>query len=430
MLSSEKNDYITRVGPGTPMGNLMRQYWLPVMLSAEVPEPDSDPVRVMMLGERLIGFRDTSGNVGLIQNGCPHRGASFFFGRNEQGGIRCVYHGWKFDRSGTCMDTPNEPPESIFKSKVRARAYPCTERASVVWAYLGPRAEPPPLPSLEAFDLATDDLEVVAAMRDCNWLQGMEGDLDTCHVSFLHRGAMQAEDLEPGTEGYYMAVDRAPRYKYAETDYGAMYGAYRPAGPGELYWRVAQFLFPCFTHIPRNSEQAVDTRLWVPLDDEHTMYYLLRRRPANEPRNDGRHVLSSETALKKANGTGWYDRFRLEASDENDYFIDRDKQRRMVSYTGIAGAWTEDHAVTESMGPIANRESEHLGTSDVMLTRVRRRLLDSARALAEENVPPPGVDTPEVYRTRSASIILPQETDWLEGTAAMRTARPASTPVS
>jgi phthalate 4,5-dioxygenase len=425
MLSKEKNEYITRVGTGTPMGNLMRQYWLPVMLSHEVPEPDCDPVRVMMLGEKLIGFRDTSGQVGLIADGCPHRGASLFFGRNEENGIRCVYHGWKFDRTGTCVDMPNEPADSMFKTKVRARTYPCVERIGVVWAYLGPRADPPPMPDLEVFDVPEDEVEVVAAMRDCNWLQGMEGDLDTCHVNFLHRGAIKAEDLTPGTEEFYMAAEKAPRYKYTETEYGAMYGAYRPAGPGELYWRVAQFLFPCFTHIPRNARQAVDTRLWVPMDDYHTMYYLLRRRPQNEPASNGRFVLSADTAIRKDNSTDWYGRFRLEASADNDYLIDRDKQRRMVSYTGMAGAWTEDHAITESMGPIMARESEHLGSSDVMLTRVRRRLIDAASALADDNTAPPGVDKPGVYRTRSASIILPADTDWLEGTAAMRTASPA-----
>ena len=150
MLTAEENQLLTRVGPGTPMGNLFRQYWLPAMLSEELPAPDSDPVRVMLLGEKLIAFRDSNGQVGLIQNHCPHRGASLFFGRNEEAGLRCVYHGWKFDVTGQCVDMPNEPAESNFKSKVKAVAYPARERGGLVWVYMGPRSTPPELPDIEA----------------------------------------------------------------------------------------------------------------------------------------------------------------------------------------------------------------------------------------------------------------------------------------
>src|SRR5918911_564382 len=149
MLSKEDNELVTRVGPGTPMGKLMREYWLPAMLSSELPRPDSDPLRVLLLGEQLIAFRDTNGQVGLIQNHCPHRGASLFFARNEEAGLRCVYHGWKFDVEGNCVDMPNEPAESDFKTKVKAVAYPCRERGGIVWTYMGPRSDPPPLPGLE-----------------------------------------------------------------------------------------------------------------------------------------------------------------------------------------------------------------------------------------------------------------------------------------
>ena len=148
MLSKQDNELVTRVGPGTPMGNLMRQYWVPAMLSSELPHADCDPVRVLLLGEQLIAFRDTNGKPGLIQSNCPHRGASLFFGRNEEAGLRCVYHGWKFATDGTCVDMPNEPAESDFKAKVKATAYPCTERGGIVWTYIGPRAEPPLLPPL------------------------------------------------------------------------------------------------------------------------------------------------------------------------------------------------------------------------------------------------------------------------------------------
>ena len=187
MLSHEDNELLCRVGPGTPMGELFRQYWLPAMQSSELPEPDGDQVRVKLLGEELIGFRDTNGKVGLIQNACPHRGASLFYSRNEQGGIRCIYHGWKFDTSGACLDMPNEPAQSNFKDRVKATAYPTIERGGVVWAYMGPRETPPALPDLEGN--MDENSMVYGQIRNCNWMQALEGDIDTVHFSFLHRRA-------------------------------------------------------------------------------------------------------------------------------------------------------------------------------------------------------------------------------------------------
>src|SRR5436305_11654493 len=171
MLTKEENELITRTRPGTPMGNLFRQYWVPALLSSELPQPDCDPVRVLIMSEKLIAFRDSNGKVGLIQNHCPHRGASLFFGRNEEAGLRCVYHGWKFDVTGQCIDMPNEPAESDFRTRVRAVAYPTRERCGVVWAYMGPRADPPPLPDLEPNNLSDGEWGVGATQRECNWLQ-------------------------------------------------------------------------------------------------------------------------------------------------------------------------------------------------------------------------------------------------------------------
>jgi phthalate 4,5-dioxygenase oxygenase subunit len=186
MLKHEENELITRVGPGTPMGNFMREYWVPAMLSSELPGADSDPLRVMLLGEQLIGFRDSNGKIGLVANNCPHRGASLFFGRNEEAGLRCVYHGWKFDALGNCIDMPNEPAESDFRTKVKAVAYPTQERGGLVWAYLGPRTTPPPLPDLEGNMSPDAENYVRATQLNSNWLQILEGDIDTSHVAFLH----------------------------------------------------------------------------------------------------------------------------------------------------------------------------------------------------------------------------------------------------
>src|SRR5690606_17694787 len=260
-------------GPGTPMGNLMREYWIPAVRSDELPAPDCPPLRLRLLGEDLIAFRTTSGAVGIIQNACPHRGASMFFGRNEEEGLRCVYHGWKFDETGACVDMPSEPAESNFKNKVRTRAYPCIERNGIIWTYMGSRDPIPELPQLEVNMLAGD---VVAnkILRDCNWMQALEGDIDTSHLSFLHLGAVKPEDAVPGSFDYYGIKDRAPKYDVQDAVFGTTYGAYRPAEEDTYYWRIANFLFPFYTMIPTGTLGiAVHCRAWVPVDDEHVMFW-------------------------------------------------------------------------------------------------------------------------------------------------------------
>ncbi len=188
MLSAQDNELMCQVGAGTPMGDLMRQYWLPALMSKDLPAPDSEPMRLRLLGENLIAFRTTSGAVGVVANACPHRGASMFFGRNEEEGLRCVYHGWKFAVDGECVDMPSEPPESNFRSKVRIGAYPVQERGGVVWTYMGPREVPPPLPGLEINMLGEGGATPSLTMMDANWMQTIEGDLDTAHLGFLHLG--------------------------------------------------------------------------------------------------------------------------------------------------------------------------------------------------------------------------------------------------
>src|SRR5262245_17376779 len=202
MLSETDNDILCRVGPGTMMGDLMREYWIPALMPSELPSPDCPPMRLRLLGENLIAFQTTAGAYGLIQNACPHRGASLFFGRNEEDGLRCVYHGWKFDPSGQCVDMPSEPAESNFKAKIKALAYPCIERNGVVWTYMGPRSTPPPLPDLPP-NLDANCF-VVRRMQDCNYLQALEGDIDTVHAGFLHLGHLDADrDFLRGGPEYY-----------------------------------------------------------------------------------------------------------------------------------------------------------------------------------------------------------------------------------
>ena len=425
MLSKQDNDFVSRVGPGTPMGSLMRQYWLPAMLSSELPGPDTDPVRVMLLGEKLIAFRDSNGVVGLIQNHCPHRGASLFFGRNEESGLRCVYHGWKFAADGTCVDMPNEPAESDFKHKVKAVAYPTRERGGVVWAYLGPRETPPPLPDLEANNVQPGRGRVLAVQRDCNWLQALEGDIDTSHLGFLHFGHASPESAPVGTLHHYALKDRAPKYAVVDDDYGTMYGAYRPAGEGQLYWRIALFLFPFYAMIPTGVlGHQVIARAWVPMDDEHTLFFnmVIPGRSAGGTPAGARTPWSFTGGEQLPRTSDWFGRFRLVSRWENDFRIDRGVQRRNEDYTGIAGIHTQDQAVTESMGSIYDRSQEHLGSSDTMIIRVRRRLMDAARELVEHGTVPYSAEHPEVYRQRSGGVILPDGVEWVEATRELRRA--------
>src|SRR6188508_445583 len=224
MLSPRNNEQITRTGPGTPMGEYLRRYWLPAITSRELPDPDCPPIRVKLLSEELIAFRTTSGTVGLIQNACPHRGASLFFGRNEEEGLRCVYHGWKFDVTGACVDMPSEPAESNFKTKVRAIAYPTTERNGIIWAYMGPREVPPVLPD-QTGNLAPNS-RVQKYVRACSYMQALEGDIDTVHASFLHGGHIKLEDTVPGSVDYYATKQRSAKMEVIEHEIGCTYGAY------------------------------------------------------------------------------------------------------------------------------------------------------------------------------------------------------------
>jgi phenylpropionate dioxygenase-like ring-hydroxylating dioxygenase large terminal subunit len=424
MLRLEENELLCRVGPDTPVGDLMRQYWIPALLSDELPEPDCRPVRVRLLGENLVAFRDSEGKAGLVADNCPHRGASLFFGRNEKSGLRCVYHGWKFDASGRCIDMPNEPPESNFKDKVRAIAYPCRERAGVIWSYLGPRDEPPPLSDLEANLLPDGEWNVWAGLRECNWMQALEGDIDTSHLGFLHHGSVPVESATPGTFSYYELLNRAPKYAVVDTDYGTMYGAYRPAESDSYYWRIAHFLFPFYTMPPVGLlGKKVVARAWVPVDDDHTMFVMMAPKPESQnASNAGKRSVGGVAiapAERLPNSTDWLGRFNLKANRGNDYLFDAEVQRR-ENYTGIQGIHLQDQAITESMGPIYDRSSEHLGTSDAMIIRTRQRIINAAKALRERGETPPGVDQPAIFAVRAGGAILSREADWIDATRDLR----------
>ncbi len=275
MTTLQDSEILTHVGPGTPMGELMRHYWLPALKSSELVR-DGDPVRLMLLGEKLVAFRDTEGRVGVMDQRCPHRCASLFLGRNEEGGIRCVYHGWKFDVSGNCLDQPNLPPHQQFMDKVRAKAYRAAERNGIVYVYMGEAAKAPALPDIPATHIPEDQISITFVLRNCNWLQGLEGDIDTSHLNFLHYGSLGGEDFAPTDPTRWGAVHRDPEYKVDDTEIGTIYGAYRPAEKGQIYWRIAHFLFPCWTLAPFIAfEHYRIARAWVPLDDTHMMFVMI-----------------------------------------------------------------------------------------------------------------------------------------------------------
>jgi phenylpropionate dioxygenase-like ring-hydroxylating dioxygenase large terminal subunit len=440
MTTASEGMQLTCVGPGTVMGELMRQYWIPAGLSSELAR-DGAPLRLKLLGEKLIAFRDSSGRVGVMDHRCPHRCASLFLGRNEEGGIRCIYHGWKFDVAGNCLDMPSVPPHQDFKHKVKAKAYRVVERAGIFWVYMGSRAQAPALPGLEILDVPEGEMSVGLIQRDCNYLQALEGEIDTSHFGFLHAGHVDADDVGEEEPFRHTVTIRAPEYHVADTPWGTQYGAYRSAGPGRTYWRFANFLFPFWTQAP-NGEFAshMHARGWVPLDDNHTMFFFLWWKGGTSAMTQPQPALKDGTPIGGAgrankflpNTTDWLGRWRLTANAGNDWGLDRLAQRSNAIYSGIDGIHLQDQAITESMGPITDHAFEHLAPSDLMITRTRRRLLMAARALSERGVIPPGVEDPEVYRgARSGYFLSGDGSPWREVYAKELEAsvRPAPTPL-
>jgi phenylpropionate dioxygenase-like ring-hydroxylating dioxygenase large terminal subunit len=419
-ITTAKQEELTRVGPGTVIGELMRCYWIPALISSELVR-DGEPRRLMLLGEKLIAFRDSDGRVGVMDHRCPHRCASLFVGRNEEGGLRCIYHGWKFDVAGNCLDMPSVPPPD-FKQKVKARAYRVVERAGVVWVYMGTQAEVPPLPAFEILDVPDDEIRVSFIQRDCNYLQALEGEIDTSHFGFLHAGHVNVENVSEDEPLRHTIIDRAPKYHVTDTPWGTQYAGYRPAGASRTYWRFGNFLFPFWTQAP-NGEFAshMHARGWVPLDDTHTMFVFFWWKHAVSAMSlpqpsfrDGMPIGGTGRGNEfLPNTSDWLGRWRLAANAGNDWRIDRVAQQNGTIYSGIDGIHLQDQAITESMGPIVDHELEHLAPSDQMITRTRRRLLIAARALRERGVVPPGANNPSVYRdARSGYFVSSEGNDW------------------
>jgi phthalate 4,5-dioxygenase len=422
MLSKEDNEILTRVGPGTPMGKLLRRYWMPALLSNEVPEPDCPPVRVRILGEDLVAFRDSEGNVGLFQQACPHRGASLFFGRNEEAGLRCVYHGWKFEVTGACVDMPSEPVESNFKTKARAGAYPTHESGGIVWTYMGPPEKMTGFRDFIGHNLDQDQWRASKTISDCNWVQGLEGNLDTAHISFLHRTLadfhLEADETDrPGypsdiTTTVIRGRDQAPRLEVEDTWYGFRYAGVRTTPAGYTHVRVTDFILPFMSYISTVPVGGDNCLMMVPIDDHSFFRISFATKPAMvAPGLQGLSASAQGARAGQPRSGPPPSPFPERQSLKNDYFIDREAQRN-VSFTGIRGIPQQDMAVTESMGPIYDRTSEHLGSTDAAVIRMRRMLIKAAKDL-EAGIEPPAVDPALPFeRIRSAEKILEPGEDW------------------
>ena len=407
-MNASDNELLTRVGPGTPMGELMRRYWIPAVKSSEL-QPGGAPMRLMLLGEKLVAFRDREGRAGVMDHRCPHRGASLFYGRNEEGGLRCVYHGWQFDAAGQCVDMPNLPPHQDFRARMRPKAYVAEERCGMIWVFMGAGA-PPPLPPIEATMVPQDQVAHNMIQRHCNWLQALEGDIDTSHVDFLHGGLRTTDAYSPDDPRRFGAAHRAPDYEVQETDWGAMYGAFRPAGESETYWRVGQFMFPFWSITPSGPfGKHIYARAWVPMDDTHTMItgFVKRSGIVNTPGGPASGLrLGFDDRLP--DDTSWFGRFRPTTNASNDYLIDRAAQET-TSFSGIDGITQQDQMATESMGGITDHGFEHLAASDRMIVVTRRRLLQAVRALHERQIAPPASDRNEAYGgVRGGYFVAPQ----------------------
>ncbi|HKT17463.1 MAG TPA: Rieske 2Fe-2S domain-containing protein [Stellaceae bacterium] len=408
----EDSERLVRVGPGTPAGALFRRYWQPAALVREVSEKDGAPVRVRLLGEDLIAFRDTNGEVGLIDAYCPHRRAPLFFGRNEECGLRCVYHGWKFDADGRCVDLPSEPADSPMKAGIKITAYPTVERGGVVWAYLGPKEHMPAPPDYEWTRAPETHRAVSKSYQACNYLQALEGGLDTAHVSFLHNNRM-------GDRADFFARDGAPKIEVVETDYGYYYVSTRKHDAERNFVRIYQYTMP-FQQMRPNVIQTglganrrvprIDGHVWVPIDDEQTFVYNWSYGYDSDCALSPEHVEELETFYGRGENDYIPGTYRLKANASNDYFTDRAAQKT-ASATGIKGVNTQDVAVQEGMGAITDRTKEHLGSSDRAIAVMRRLLLEATRAV-EAGETPRGLD-PSTHRAiRPHDGLLPLGADW------------------
>lgn len=403
MLSREDNTLLTQVGRGTPTGDLIRRFWIPALLASEISEPGGKPVRLRLLGEDLVAFRDSDGKVGLLDEQCPHRRASLALGDNSDGGLRCLYHGWKFATDGTCLDTPTEPAGSAFCSRIRALAYPTREVAGVIWTYMGDAAHTPAFPEFEFLAYPSQNVVPFKVLEDCNYAQAVEGTIDSAHAGVLHR-----EQPWSAPAKYDHERDLQPKIEVEYTKYGLRYAGVRNfREEGKLHARVTEVVLPFFTLIPPDGFGVRKNRrmanAFVPRDDEstwHIQWFFDETQPV-------------DVAYRIEEGGHWVDEnFRKKLNIDNWYEQDREAMKT-ASMSGIKGILTQDHAVSETQGRILDRTREHLGTSDVAVVAWRRQMIRTARALAERNEVPLVLSAPIPWQQiRAATVIFSAGRTW------------------
>lgn len=419
MLTTEDNERLTRVGSGTPMGQLMRLYWLPFLPSTDLP-PGGQPQRVRLLGEELLAFKDSEGRLGLVDHACPHRGAPLVFGRNEDCGLRCVYHGWKFGVDGKVLDMPAEPADTRLKEKTRLKHYRCTERNGMVWAYMGPDQDaPPPLPDMEWNLVPQENVHVSFRVQECNWLQAVEGEIDSAHAAILH-GRIDAQ----GAISEWVAKrDLRPIFECQKQDFGMSVASRRVLDENTHYWRVNQFLLPFYTLVPPQSKYPeLSGHAWVPLDDRHTLCIMFSYTPVTPFYEKTRKLFveghagretghPSQDAYVPRPPTQPFAKYWTKFNNETGFLFNYDAQTK-TWFSGLPGLWVQDAACQSGVAPIYDRSKEHLGISDTGIAMTRRLLLDSVRKLSAEGVKPPRYDDPALWMVRAVSLTLPASASW------------------
>ncbi|MBS0343005.1 MAG: aromatic ring-hydroxylating dioxygenase subunit alpha [Proteobacteria bacterium] len=407
-MNKEMSETLTRVGPGTRMGELLRRYWVPALASSEIAEADGPQVRVQLMGEKLLAFRNTDGKACLISEFCSHRGVSLYFGRNEENGIRCAYHGVKFDGNGKCVDIPSSPQSC---SRMHIKAYPCIERGGIVWTYMGPEDKQPAPPEVEWCTLPAERVFVSKRLQYTNWLQAMEGGIDTAHVSYVHRYEVDGDPMHQGVKALdYIKADGNVVFEIEKTPFGLSLFGRRNGEPDSYYWRVTQWLFPWFTLIAPFGDHALGGHVWVPIDDENCWAWSINWRP-------DRALEAEELAAMQA-GQGIHVAYEApgsfvpQANRGNDYMIDRVAQRENRSYSGVFGFSAQDYSLQESMGPIQDHEAENLLPTDKAIVMARRMLSEAAVGM-KDGAEPPALDSSQ-QRVRPAGVLLPRDQDPLE----------------
>ncbi len=389
MLTAQENELLCRVDGQAPMGRLMRRHWVPAVLSEQVAEPDGAPVRVQLFGEKLVVFRDSNGKIGVLGEACPHRKASLAFARNEQCGLRCLYHGWKFDTEGNVVDMPSEPKQSGLSEKAKHLSYPVREAGGFIWTYMGPAELMPEFEAPPWAPTAETEIAIAKIELPCNWAQIMEGQINSAHSSSLHSSDMRPAKGDAAAKGDHWvrpSTDKNPRIQVQLTNYGMRYAAIRrPIANAAThdYVRITTYVAPFTALIPPNSSYNLATVI-VPRNNSSSYFHFIAWREGDQVGIDTERWRKFCVLVV---GEDVDAHFRpIKRHDGNDYLQDR-AQMKEENFTGIPGIPNQDIAMWESMGPIADRTQERLGASDIAIVQFRRLMLDAVNSFqANEKV--------------------------------------------